>query len=81
MRAEGPIHLLSGLRTIWCRAFSPFPVWESLPWALPKAVIKLGHWPSNAAFGLIARTRSADGPQLLKIIDPPENRSSASATS
>jgi len=50
-RAEGPIHRLTGLHAIWCRAFSPFSTGKSLPWALPKAGMGPGLWPSNAAFG------------------------------
>src|SRR6266446_1199474 len=37
------------MRTIWCRAFSPFIVGESLPWALPKAGMEAGLRPSIAA--------------------------------
>jgi hypothetical protein len=60
-RAEGPIHRLAGLRAIWCRAFSPFSAGKSLPWALPKAGMVPGLWPSIAAFGFKGGEHRTDG--------------------
>ena len=48
-RAEGPPHRLAGLRVRWCRAFSPLSLGGTCPWALPKAGMEPGLWPSIAA--------------------------------